>query len=89
MCFQGQSGHDPLKISREGGVCKNSLGGIKIYALSRTPSRFKVNFTVNSVLVRKEATKSSSPSFESSFELLEFLLDEFFVTKFTSSFAHN
>jgi len=26
MRFQGQSGHDPLKIFREGGVCKNSLG---------------------------------------------------------------
>jgi len=25
--FQGQSGHDPLKILRKGGVCKNSLGG--------------------------------------------------------------
>jgi len=23
----GQSGHDPLKIFRKGGVCENSLGG--------------------------------------------------------------
>jgi len=57
-CLQGQSERDPLKISRKGGVCKNSLGGDmhrheRLLSFPFGDSKFRSEATVASAVQRK------------------------------------